>query len=306
MRKNSFLALLLVSLVLGTRLNSFALEDKIIAIVNKDVITQKDFDGFVNFMRMQLSQTYQGEQMEKKIASLEPDLMERLVEDRLILQEAKKSGIKINNDKVRARVEQIKKAYPSDNEFQAALKQQGLSQVDIETRIREQFLMYSIIEMKIKSKIIINPGEVTDFYQKNIDKLFTPQEWQFQAVTVDKEDLARKVFLALRNNDDPSAVSQRYGVVVNKLNAYADAGQLKKEVEDIVFKLKAGEVSHPAKINDKYYIFKLDNIIAPKQESLLEAQDKIYNILLERKMQQGLTDWIEQLKKQSYIKFFKE
>lgn len=305
MKKNSFSVLLLGCLVLGIGLNSFAAEDKIIAVVNKDVITQKDFDGFVNFMRMQLNQTYQGEQLEKKIASLESDLMERLVEDRLILQEAKKSGIKLNNDKVKARIEQIKRAYPSDNEFQAALKGQGLSQNDIETRIREQLLMYSIIEVKVKSRIVINPGEVTEFYQKNKDKLFTPQVREFQAVTVDNEDLARKVFSALRNNEDSALVSERYGVAVNKLNSYAD-GQLKKEVEEIVFKLKAGEVSPPAKINEKYYIFKLDNIIAPKQESLFEAQDKIYNMLLETKMQRELASWIEQLKNQSYIKFFKE
>jgi len=304
MKKNKILAMLLfLCLVLASL--SFATEDKIIAVVNKDVITQKDLDGFVNFMRMQLNQTYRGQQLEEKIASLESDLMERLIEDRLILQEAKKSGIKINDDRVRAKMEQIKKSYPSDSEFQAALKQQGLSQIDIENRIREQLLMYAIIETKIKSKIIINPAEVTEFYQKNKEKLFTPQEWDFQAVTVDDENLARKVFFALRDNEDPAAISKRYGVAVNKFKAYAD-GQLKKEVEDIVFKLKTREVSPPAKINDKYYIFKLDNIIPSKEESLSEAQDKVYNMLLERKMQQRLSSWIEELKKQSYVKFFKE
>jgi len=305
MKKISLLFLLSGCLVFGLCRDSLALEDKIIAVVNKDIITQKDLDGFINFMRMQLGSTYRGEELDKKIVSLRADLMERLIEDRLIMQEAKKSGIKINNDKVKARVGQVKKAYPSDTEFQAALKQQGLSQLDIETRIREQLLMYSIIEIKIKSKIAINPGEVTEFYQKNKENLVTPEERQFQAITVESEEQAMRIFGALRNNEDPAKAAERYGAAVNKLNAYAGS-QLKKEVEEIVFKLKPGEVSHPAKINNKYYIFKLDNIVPPKQENLLDAQDKIYNILLDRKMQQGLAAWIEELKKQSYIEFFKE
>ncbi len=304
MKKNRFLLVLFFCLAAALCLSSYAAQDEIIAIVNKDVITQKDLDGFINFMRMQLAPDYQGEELEKKIASLESDLLERLIEDRLILQEAKKSGIQISSDKIKARINQIRRSYPSDNEFQAALKQQGLSQIDIETKIREQLLMYSIIELKIKSKIVINPNEVTGFYHQNKDALVTPEEREFQAITADSEEVARRVFSALQNKEDLAAVVKRYGVMASKLTAYG-GGQLKKEVAETVFKLRTGEISRPVKINDKYCVFRLDGITPPRQQSLAEARDKIYNILLESKMQQGLNTWIAELKKQAYIKIFK-
>lgn len=306
MKRNSFSWILFLCLfLLASSYSSCGAEDKIVAIVNKDAITQKDLDGFVNFTRMQMSSSYEGEELDKKIASLKPQLIDRLIEDRLILQEAKKSGIKIDNDKISERVDGIKKAYPSDSVFQAALKQQGLSQADLENKIREQLLLYNIIDLKIRRAILINPTEVTAFYQEHKKDIVTPERREFMAATMDTPQLASKVFSALRHNDDPDEIAGRYGVVFNNLDA-SGRGHLKKEVEDVVFKLKEGEVSTPVKIDSKYYIFRLNKITAPRQETLAESQERIYNMLLEKKMQEKLTEWIDGLKSQAYVKVFKE
>ena len=79
-------------------------------------------------------------------------------------------------------------------------------------------------------------------------------------------------------------------------------GQFKKDAEDVLLKLKGNEVSAPVKIEDKYYIFRLNKIIPPRQLSLSEAQEKIYAYLFAKKMQENLAKWLDELKKQSYIK----
>ncbi|MFA4984012.1 MAG: SurA N-terminal domain-containing protein [Candidatus Omnitrophota bacterium] len=306
MKKNrSFWILFLCLLLCAPLAASYGREDKIIAVVNKDVITQKDLDGFVNFTRMQMSSAYKGESLEKKIASLKPQLIERLIEDRLILQEAKKSGVKINEDKIAERINEIRSAYPSDSIFQAALKQQGLSQADLETKIREQLLMYNIIDFNIRRTIIIKPTEVTAFYEENKENITTPERREFTAVIMDTPRLASKVFSDWRRNEDPGEIAERYGVSFSNLDASVE-GQLKKEVEKVVFNLKEGEVSTPVKIDDKYYIFKLNKIVAPRNETLAESQERIYNMLLEKRMQEKLAVWIDELKGRAYIKIFKE
>jgi parvulin-like peptidyl-prolyl isomerase len=78
--------------------------------------------------------------------------------------------------------------------------------------------------------------------------------------------------------------------------------QLRPEIEDTVFKLGLGEVSSPVKIDAQYFIFKLDNIIQSQQLSLVQAQDRIQAYLFEKKLQEELAKWIDELKKQSYIK----
>ncbi|MBM3255707.1 MAG: hypothetical protein FJZ08_05340 [Candidatus Omnitrophica bacterium] len=285
--------------------NRLYAQEKIIAIVNSDVITQKDLDDFVNFTRMQLSEQYQGKELEEKTASLKSDLLNKLIEDRIILQEAKKSKIKIDEAKVRQRVAEVKTRYPSEAEFQQALSNQGLVQADVEARIREQILMYSIIEFKVKSKIGINPAEVTDFYQKNQQLFNLTEQRDFISVSLEEEYKAREIFNKLKKGAGFEELSKEYSFVVDRLDAVVEA-QLKKDVADALFKIKLGELAGPLKIEDKYYIFKLDKIIPPRPKELSEVQDKIYSFLSEKKTQEALIKWLSEIKSNSYIKIIQD
>jgi parvulin-like peptidyl-prolyl isomerase len=297
-----FLSLAIVCiLVLGAwNFNSYA-DDKIVAIVNNDVITQKDLNDFINFTRMQLSKEYKDSDLEEKIESMKVDLLDRLIEDRLMLQEAKKNKIKIEENRVKAKINEIKKRYNSDAEFQADLSKQGLVEADIETKIREQLLMYSIIEIEVKDKILIRPDEVTDFYNKNIKEVISGEERELEVITLENEDLAKSFSFGLKSGQKLVDLAARYPITVNKLKV-SNKEELRKDIEEAVFKLYIGQVSDPIKIGDKYYVFKLDNIIPSRQQPLSEVQDTICAILFEKKMQEGLTKWLDNLKKQSYIK----
>jgi len=281
-------------------ISSFA-QDKIIAIVNKDIITQKDLNDFVNFMRVQLTTQYQGKQLESKIQSMKLDLLDKLIEDRLILQEAKKGNIKIDPDRIKARVNEIKKHYGSDTEFQDSLAKQGLVQADIEAKIREQLLMYVVIDMEIKNKIIIKPGEVTDFYQENIKQFISPEQREFESVTIDNESLADAVSDKLKSGQNFQEVANKYSLTINKLNCDS-GGQLRKDIEEALFKMNIGQISVPLRIENNYYIFKLNNIIPPRQQTLSEVQDVIHVMLFNNRMREALTKWLDELRKRSYIK----
>ncbi len=276
-------------------------QDKIIAIVNKDVITQNDLNDFINFMRVQLSTQYQGIQLESKIQSMKLDLLAKLIEDRLILQEAKKENIIVDPDRIKTKINEIKKHYGSDSSFQNVIAKQGLVQADIEEKIREQTLMYAVIDREIKSKIMIKPAEVTDFYQENINKFTLPEQREFESVTVDNESLANEVFDKLKSGQGLEGVANRYSLAINKFSSIRD-GQLRKDIEEAVFKINIGQVSSPVKIENNYYIFKLNNIIPPRQQNLSEAQEDVHAMLFNKKMQEALTKWLDELKERSYIK----
>jgi len=275
-------------------------EDKIIAIVNCDVITQKDLNDFVSFMSMQLSKEYRGRELENKIQSMKQDLLDRLIEDRLILQEAKKNNITIDESRVKAKINEVRKRYYSDAEFKDDLIKQGLTQADIESRIREQLLMYEIVERMVKDKILVRPDEVTSFYNGNIKQFVSTEEREAEAITLENEDLAKTISYELKAGKKLIDLATRYPLTINKLTSRQ--GELRKDIEDVVFKLGISEVSNPIKIDNKYYVFKLDNIIPPRQLSLSETQDRIRTFLFEKKMQERLTKWLDELKQKSYIK----
>lgn len=280
-------------------------QDKIIAIVNSDIVTQKDLNDFINFTRVQMAAEYQGEQLESKIQSIKLDLLDRLIEDRLILQEAKRNKISIDENRVKAKIDEIKKRYGSEVEFRNTLLKQGFVQADIESKIKEQLLMYSIIDMKIKSKIVINPSEVTNYYEENIEKFKLSEQREFEAISITDENLAKEIVNNLKNGRNLQELTQEYSLSLNKLSARGD-GELKKEIEEAVFKLNLGQVSEPVKIEDSYYIFKMNKIIPPRQPNISEVQDGIYAFLFEKRMQEEIIKWLDDLKKQSYIKIIQD
>ncbi|MFA5176680.1 MAG: SurA N-terminal domain-containing protein [Candidatus Omnitrophota bacterium] len=276
-------------------------QDQIVAIVNNEVITQKDLNDFLHFMSMQLSREYKGKELEEKMNSIKFDLLNRLIEDRLILQEAKKEKIVMDDDRVKAKISEIKKQYRSDADFQAELMKQGLTQADIENKIREQFLMFSIVEHKVRGKITVKPDEVTAFYEINKRDFNSGEGRQLEAYALENEDLAQSFSYNLKTGKKPQDLAGRYPFTVNEFNVYKGE-ELQGGIGEIVAKLGINEVSKPVKIEDKYYVFKLISIIPPKEFTLVQVQGKIHTYLFEKKMQEEFAKWLDELKKQSYIK----
>ena len=305
MKKSLFILLFLPIYCLLSTIYCFSAQDKIIAIVNNDIITQKDLNDFMNFMRIQLSGEYAGRELEEKIQVMKVDLLNKLIEDRLILQEAKKNNTKIDENRVKAKVNEIKSRYPQEAEFQNALTRQGLVQADIEAKIREQLLMYYIVEQKVREKIVIRPQEVTAFYNTNKNELASPQERGLEVITLENEDSAKAFADNLKKGEKLEDLAAKYPITLNQLRVL-QGEELRKEIEDVVFNLKIGEISNPVKVDNKYYIFKLNNITPSKQLNLSEVQDKINAFLFDRKFQEELKNWLDELKKKSYIKILQD
>ncbi len=280
-------------------------QSKIIAVVNNEVITRKDLDDFVNFMRVQLSREYDQKKLDNKIQEMKSDLLDRLIEDRLILQEAKKNNVKVEESRVKARLDEIKKGYPSEADFNSALAKQGLVIADLEARMRDQLLMRAIIETKVRSAVVVNPGEITDFYYKNIVEFRVPEQREFESIAIEGEALAGEVYDKLKAGLSLIDLSIQYSLKISKLTAAA-GGELRKDIEQSVFGLGEGQFSQPIKIDDSYYIFKLDAITPSKERSFSDVQNNIYNYIFEQKLQEQLVNWLEGLKKHSYIKITKD
>jgi parvulin-like peptidyl-prolyl isomerase len=275
-------------------------QDKVVAVVNDEIITQKDLDGFISFMRVQMAREYSEVQLEQKIDSMKQDLLQRLIEDRLILQEARKSKIAVDKNRIKAKIVELKKAHNTDKEFQDFLIQQGVTEADLEKKMSDQMMTYEIIEKQIKSKIVIKPSEITEYYEKNLGEFVQAEQREFISIVIEAKDLADKVSQDLKAGKVPDAVAVEYSIKPNTFTA--KKGELKKEIDDVVFAMNVNDVSDAVKIDNAWYVFKLIKITPEYKKPLLEAQSSINNMLFNRKMQEDMVTWLDELKKQAYIK----
>lgn len=291
---------LTMSVILGVQV-CYA-QKKIIAIVNNEVITQKDLEDFMHFMRIQLSQQYRGRELEGQMQSMKLDLVDKLVEDRLILQEAKKSKLAFDSSQLKSRLEEIKKRYGSNMAFQDAIAKQGLVEADIEERLKEQMLMYEFIQQKIKNKVMVKPEEVTEFYTTHKEKFITQMQREFESISARSLEAAEEVLSQLQKGKTMQEVAQGQGLSVTSVTARRE--ELKKDIGDTVFNLDVAEASRPLRIDGTYYVFMVKAIIPPRAQEIGEVQDSIYRLLFEMKFQEALRKWLDGVKKNSYIKIF--
>jgi parvulin-like peptidyl-prolyl isomerase len=295
---NNILLAFLILLASSTRASAL---DQVVAVVNDEIITQKDLNDFLNFMSVQLRTQYSEKETSERIDDMKEDLINRLIEDRLILQEAKKMNVQVDPHRIRAKMDDIRKHYPSDREFREALNTQGLTPADVEKKISEQLAMMMLVERKIRSAIVVNPSEVTEFYQNNHEKLTLPEQRVFTALVTDDERTCQKVYVLLKDGIPLEEAAQKMSQEANKLTLSKN-GELRPEVEEILFSLSIGEVTKPLKSNNRFYIFRLDTISPSRLPSLSEAHNKIYDYLFEKKMQEKLSNWLADLKKKAFIK----
>jgi parvulin-like peptidyl-prolyl isomerase len=300
--KKALVCILTVILCAGMGVQPCVAQKKIIAVVNNEVITQKDLEDFTHFMRIQLSQQHQGKELEAKMQSMKLDLVDKLVEDRLILQEAKKSKFASDASQIKARLEEIKKRYGSNMGFQDAIAKQGLVEADIEERLKEQMCMYEFIQQKIKTKIIVKPDEVTEFFNTHREEFVVEPQREFESIASRSAQAAEEIRAQLNAGVTMQAVSERHGL--NATSITASRQELKKEIADAVFSLKVDQASQPLRIEGAYYIFRLKQVIPSRSQEINEVQDAIYRMLFEVKFKEDLKKWLDEVKKNSYIKIF--
>jgi len=254
---------------------------------------------------MQLATKYKGEELEEKYNEILPDVLNRLIEDRLIIQEAKKQKLTVDENRIKGRLEQMKSAYPSEKEFVDELLRNGLTVSDIEAKIRDQLLMFEMINRQVRSKIRVSPLEVTTFYREHKEEFNEPAKRQVIAISSKDMQKIKEALAKIQNGENFEEVASSLGLDLKELGQIRP-GQLIKELDQEISLLKEGEVSGVVKFQDKFYIFKLIQIIPAREVALEEVKEQISDYLAEEKMQDKVAEWLEKLKAKSYIQIIEE
>lgn len=274
--------------------------DRILAVVNKDSITQSEADIYLNMIILQLSQQYKGKALEEKAQDERKQLIEKMIEDKIILQEAKRVGFAARADKVKQKVEQIKAAYASEADFENSLKERGLTIKDIEGKLSDEMIMREIIERQIRAKVVISPEEVTKFYESHKSEFFQPETRAIESLYIEDETALEGLKEELKNNMGFQALAEKYKAAY--ANDVVAKEHLRPKLQEQIFSLAVNEVSNPLKEEKGTYFFKVLEVHPPRQLVLSEVHGQIFNYLFEQKFTVDMLEWLEDLKAKSYIK----
>ena len=319
MKHPALLVLALVLLSPGPVWAQKQLLDRVVAVVNEEAITQSELDYFLRPLYEELKKEHEGEALARQFNEVRLKLLNQMIEDRLVYQEAKKLGITVNEGEVDAMVAELKSRFPSDEAFEKELAGQGTTLAKLREQYQRQIVVRRLHDMEIRSQVVVSPREIEDYYAQNPSEFAEEEKIKIRSVTIRKsEETADKGIVDEAAKAKIESVDSRIkaGEAFEKLaqefseDANAEkggsAGWVKKKellpsIDEVLFQLPAGAISPVLETPAGYHLFKIEEKKVSRIPPLEEVKEQIRGVIFRKKAQERFETWMNELKSRTYI-----
>lgn len=255
--------------------NAFAEEvsliDRIVAVVDNDVITRAELDERIKQIVDQLAK--QGTPLPPR-AALEKQVLERLITDRLQFQHAAQTGVRVDDAQLDKTIERIAEQNKMGvEEFRAALEADGVNYRKFREDIRKEIILARLKEREVDNRVTVTEAEIDNLLttkssrQENVDEynlghilVRVPE----QASPEDLQKLKAKADEALKKLQDGAdfgQISAGYSDAPNAMEGgklgWKKPTDLPTLFQDGLKSLKAGEVSGILRSSNGFHILKM-------------------------------------------------
>lgn len=198
--------------------------------------------------------------------------LETLITNELVRQASRSQAVDDIENKITQRIQEMKKKYPSEEDFAAMLKRKNKTIESLRAEARDdiQFLEYL---NKIKTRDIqISDSAIEQFYKEKQTSFIVPEQIKARHILISIEgssdeqtSKALKKATELRaqilKQKDFAAVAKESSSCASAANGgdldYISRGKMPADFDKVAFSLKVGELSEPVKTNHGYHIIEV-------------------------------------------------
>jgi len=285
--------------------------DRVIAVVNNDAITLGELQESIFSYRAENG----GQRTGPSDDDLRKEFLNRLIENRLQLQEADREKVVVEEIELNEEfLDRIKRyGVKNEEEFEKLVRGQGVTVDSIKKRLRDGLKVQKLVRRKVTLRVSVTEAEISRYLEENRGKLetglsyharhilITPEgegdsSWESARIKAEMlrtqlEDGADFVELAKQHSRDATA---RDGGDLGTLKR----GELAPEIESELLTLRGGQISKPVRSPLGFHVFRLES-----KESLESAsiRQQIRDILFRQQFDTRLEVWIKEIKQRAII-----
>jgi len=306
--------LVVVLLMAGLQVSGEEVLEAIVAVVNQDVITLSDFKQQDEMLYQSLSSRYQGEELENIYRKSRKSLLDSMITDLLLLQEAEKQNIDVSGQ-IEKMLEDMKEQYgfSSIEEIRRAMGEQGInfdSWLDFQER---ELLKEGVIFYSFGKDIVVDDNEVINYYRQHQEEF--KEQATFELKTIYLSDTGKieqeiqgkmnEINSKLKAGDSFEDLAEKYSdgpykETRGELGSFKK-GTLDKTLEQAVEKIEVGEVTPWIKTTNGWYLLKLVDKEEEHIKDFDEVRGEIERKIFEKKRKEKTAQYIEDLRERSYV-----
>jgi peptidyl-prolyl cis-trans isomerase SurA len=295
--------------------------EEIIARVNNEIITRSELDRARATAEEEIRQDCQGrctaDQLRAEIEDRQKNALRDLIDQSLLVQRGKDMGISVETDVIK-RLDQIRiqNKLGSMEDLEKAVSSQGLNWEDFKDNIRKNLLTQHVISHEVGSHITIGKEEIEKYYNDHKKDYIRPEQVALREIVVNTEgkpdselpELKKKAETALQRVKD----GEDFGEIAKRLSDGSTAkqggflgvyrrGELSKQLEDIVFKMKKNDLTGVMDTKQGYLVLQVLEHYDEGEQSLAKVENEIMDKLYSERMEPKLREYLKTLREQSYV-----
>ena len=168
-------SVILLAGLAAPRLEAARVVERIIARVNNEIITMRQYQQEKEKLREQLAEQYSGAELEAHYREQSKDLLRDMIDQSLMVQKAKDLDINVETDVIK-RLDDIRQRYhlATIEALQTEVEKQGILWEDFKDQIRRQLLMREVIGREVGSRIILSREDARKYYDAHKDQFKSP------------------------------------------------------------------------------------------------------------------------------------
>lgn len=325
--------LVLVLIGLHPHTGRAAVVDRNVAIVNNDTITLSEVNELAKPYFDQVRAQVPADQQTEAMAQARRMVVERLIDKRLVAQEAAKRNLRVSDAELDSTLQQLLLSRNvTPDEFQQELQEIGLSEKQYREELRDQVLSSKVINAVVRSKVLISEDKILERYHSQTKsgtaqgmynllqigimwgtpdkggKTLTKQQAKEKIEQIHRQLLAGSDFatLAKAHSNLPSADD---GGILGNFRLQDMAAPIRAAVENLGIQ----DISPVVEQEPSFLIFK--RITSPASSVSEQEQqtanvpspaerEQIHQQLLQEEMEKRLDQWVQGLRSKAYIRIF--
>lgn len=305
-----------VSTVLAADIN---VVEEIVAKVNGDIITRTELEHSKQELEGQLRQQgLTGAALDKAVKERAADALRDQIDQLLLAQKGKDLNINVDGE-VAKRIAQIQldsKISDPDKFHEWIREQGGMSFEDFKAQIKNQILTQRVIGQEVASRINIPHSEVEKYYEEHKKEFIREEQVFLREILISTEGKTPDQVAAAEKRAKEIVARARKGEKFGELaRVYSDAetkdnfgelppykrGQLRKEIEDVVFKQPKGYVTDPIKMPNGFEVLKIEDRYEAGQAPLADVENEIMERLYTPRMQPKVREYLTKLREDAFL-----
>jgi peptidyl-prolyl cis-trans isomerase SurA len=296
------------------------LVDRIVAIVNDDVISLYDLEQAMKPYRRQIEELGYGTDQERRMLfKLREDLLNQLINEKLTDQEVKKYEISISEEEIDRYLENLKKTnYLTDEQLQDALAKEGMALDDYRNAVKERMLRTRLLNRQVRSKIVITEEEIRAYYDSHKDQYAGEKKYHLKHIIIRvsavagsgqraaARDQMQAILERFKAGESFAALADRYSdpdltLKGGELGVFA-FDSLSPKIQDAVEDLSEGDITAVIESEQGFQIFLVERIESMPSRTYEEAAQEIEDKLAEEIIDTRFDEWLEDLRARSHVK----